>query len=130
MNNKDNNITIMWDMPDHNDKTISKNRPEIIIVKDSVNSTSKLIDMTIPSDRNIALKEIEKKSKYKDLELEIQGMWQMKTEVIPEVAGALGTVKKGMVENIKKVLERATVTDVQKICMLGFARILTKVLSV
>ena len=130
MNNKDNNITIMWDMPDHNDKTISKNRPEIIIVKDSVNSTSKLIDMTIPSDRNIALKEIEKKSKYKDLELEIQGMWQIKTEVIPEVAGALSTVKKGMVENIKKVLERATVTDVQKICMLGFARILRKALSV
>ena len=40
--------------------------------KDSVNSTCKLIDMTVPSDRNIALKEIEKKSKYKDLELEIQ----------------------------------------------------------
>ena len=94
MNNKDNNITIMWDMPVHNDRTISKNRPEFI-VKDSVNSTSKLIDMTIPSDRNIALKEIEKKSKYK---------WQMKTEVIPDVVGALGTVRKGMVENIKKVL--------------------------
>ena len=78
MNNKDNNITIMWDMPVHNDRTISKNRREII-VKDSANSTSKLIDMTIPLDRNIALKEIEKKSKYKDLELEleIQGMWQM-----------------------------------------------------
>ena len=44
-------------------------------------------------------------------------MWQMKTEVIPEVVGALGTVKKGMVENIKKVLEIGTVTDVQKICM-------------
>ena len=129
MNNKDNNITIMWNMPVHNDRTISKNRPEFI-VKDSVNSTSKLIDMTTPSDRNIELKEIERKSKYKDLELEIQGMWQIKTEVIPEVVGALGTVKKGMVENIKKVLERATVTDVQKICMLGFARILTKVLSV
>ena len=41
----------------------------------------------------------------------------MKTEVIPEVVGALGTVKKGMVENIKKVLEIGTVTDVQKICM-------------
>ena len=39
--------------------------------------------MTIPSDRNIALKEIEKKSKYKDLELEIQKMWHIKTIVIP-----------------------------------------------
>ena len=43
----------------------------IIIIKDSVNSTRKLIDMTVPSDRNITLKEIEKKSKYRDLELEM-----------------------------------------------------------
>ena len=39
--------------------------------------------MTVPSDRNIALKKNEKKSKYKDLEQEIQRMWQMTTVVIP-----------------------------------------------
>ena len=39
---------------------ITANRPDII-VKDSVNSTCKLIDMTVPSDRNVALKETEKK---------------------------------------------------------------------
>ena len=82
------------------------------------------------NNRNIGLKEIEKKSKYKDLELEIQRMWHMETVVIPVVVGALGTVKKGIVENIKKVSERATVTEIQKICMLGSARILRKVLSV
>ena len=120
MHNKDNNIAVMWDMPVNTDRTIAANRPDIII-KDSVNSTCKLIDMTVPSDRNIALKEIEKKSKYKDLELEIQRMWHMKTVVIPVVVGALGTVKKGMVENIKKVSERATVTEILKICMLGSA---------
>ena len=58
--------------------------------------------MTIQSDRNNALNEIEKKSKHKDLELEIQRMWQMKTEVIPGLVGALGTVKKGIVENTRK----------------------------
>ena len=101
MHNKDNDIIIMWDMPVNTDRTITANRPDII-VKDSVNSTRKLIDMTVLSDRNIALKEIEKKSNYKDLELEleIQRMWHMKTVVIPVVVGALGTVKKGMVENI------------------------------
>ena len=88
------------------------------------------ITMTVPSDRNIALKETEKKCKHKDLELEIQRMWHMKTVVIPVVVGALGTVKKGMVENIKKVSERANMTEIQKICMLGSARILRKVLSV
>ena len=48
----------------------------------------------------------------------------------PVVVGALGTVKKGMVENIQKVSERATVTEIQKICMLGSARIPRKVLSI
>ena len=129
MHNNDNNITIMWDMPVNTDRTITANRPDII-VKNSVNSTCKLIDMTVPSDRNIALKEIEKKSKYKDLGLEIQRMWHIKTVVIPVVVSALGSVKKGMVENIKKVSETATVTEIQKVCMLGSARILIKVLSV
>ena len=85
MHNKDNNITIMWDMPVNTDRTITANRPD----KDSVNFTCKLIDMTVPSDRNIALKETEKKSKYKDLELEIQRMWHMKTVVVPVAVGAL-----------------------------------------
>ena len=51
-------------------------------------------------------------------------------KIIIIIIGALGTVKKGMVENIKKVSERATMTEIQKICMLGSARILRKVLSV
>ena len=58
-------------MPVNTDRTITANRPDII-VKDSINSTCKLIDMTVPSDRNITLKEVEKKSTYKNLELEIQ----------------------------------------------------------
>ena len=57
-------------------------------------------------------------------------MWHMKTVVIRVVVGTLGTVKKGMVENIRKVSERANMTEIQKIYMLGSARILRKVLSV
>ena len=53
-------------------------------------------------------------------------MWQMKTEVIPVVVGAPGTIKKGMAENIKGVSERAIVTETQK----GSTRILRKVLNV
>ena len=45
-------------------------------------------------------------------------MCHIKTVVIPVVDGA---VKKGMVENIKKVSERNTVTEIQKIFMLGSA---------
>ena len=47
----------------------------------------------------------------------------MKTVVIPVVVGA-------MVENIKKVSEAVSVTEIQKISMLGSAQILRKVCSV
>ena len=73
---------------------------------------------------------MEKKSKYKDLELEIQRMWHKKTIVILVVVGAFGIIRKGMVENIKKVSETASVTEIQKISMLGSAQILRKVCSV
>ena len=43
----------------------------------------------------------------------------MKTEVIPVVVGALDTVKKDMVENIKKVSEKASVTETQNIWCWG-----------
>ena len=77
--------------------------------------------MTVPCDKNVSIKEMEKKSKYKDIEIEIQRMWKMKTEVIPIVIGALGTIRKGMEDNI---------LTVQKTCLLGTARILRKVLSI
>ena len=35
-----------------------------------------MIDMSIPSDRNVSIKEVEKLSKYKDLEIEVSKMWQ------------------------------------------------------
>ena len=100
MHNADNNITIPWDMAVNADRTITANTPDIV-VKDLTNATCKLID-TVLSDSNIALKETEKKNKYKDLELEIQRMCHMSTEVIPVVVGALGTIKKETIENIRE----------------------------
>ena len=61
MHNKDKNIR---DVPVNTDRTKTANRPDILI-KDLVNSTCKLIDMTVPSDRNIALKEMAKKASTK-----------------------------------------------------------------
>ena len=42
----------------------------------------------------------------------MQRMWYMITAVIPVAVGALDTMKKGVVENIKKVSERATTTEI------------------
>ena len=51
------------------------------------------MDISTPSERNLALKEVEKLSKYKDLEIEINRMWKMETIVIPEAIGNLGMIR-------------------------------------
>ena len=53
-----------------------------------------LRDVAISGDRNVIKKEAEKILKYKDLTIEIQCMWNVKTEVIPVIIGVTGTISK------------------------------------
>ena len=53
------------------------------------------MDVAVPSDQNISLKEFKKLSKYKDLEIEVTKMWKLKTKIIPVVIWLLGMIKKG-----------------------------------
>ena len=83
----------MWDLGIQTDRKVAANRPDII-VKDKKENKCYLIDMSVPGDCNVNAKEFEKRAKYKDLEIEIQRMWKMKTTVVPVVVGALGTMTK------------------------------------
>ena len=51
----------------------------IVIIRDR--KTGNIIDTAVPGDAGIVENEKEKVEKYKDLELEIQRMWHMKTIV-------------------------------------------------
>ena len=84
-------VTILWDMPIHTDREIKANRPDIV-VKDHQERKCLLIEVSVPTDDNVSLKEMEKLSKYKDLEIEITRMWGLKTETIPIIVGALGMI--------------------------------------
>ena len=53
-----------------------------------------IINVAISGDRNVIKKEVEKILKYKDLTIEIQRMWNVKTKVIPVIIGATGTISK------------------------------------
>ena len=48
-----------------------------------------LIDVAISGDRNVIKKEAEKILKYKDLTIEIQRMWNVRTKVIPVNLGSV-----------------------------------------
>jgi hypothetical protein len=47
-----------------------------------------LLDVAITAARNVIKKEAEKILKYKDLTVEIQRMWNVKTRVIPVMIGS------------------------------------------
>ena len=122
-------VTILWDFPIQTDRTIKANRPDIVI-KDLGAKKCTLIDMTVPADHNIAPKEYEKLSKYKDLEIEIGKMWHLDTSTVPVVVGALGALKRGSKEFIDQIPGKPDLSEVQKIALTSTAHILRKFLSI
>jgi hypothetical protein len=51
-----------------------------------------LIDVAISGHRNVIKKEAEKVLKYEDLTLEVQHMWNIKTNVTSVIIGTTGTI--------------------------------------
>ena len=87
-----------------------------------------LIDVAISGDRNVTKKEAEKILKYKDLTIEIQRMWTVKTSVIPVIIGATGTISKSFRKYMSNVPGNHEVKEPQKTATLGTAHTLWKVL--
>jgi hypothetical protein len=87
-----------------------------------------LIDVIIPGDRNVIQKEAEKVLKYKDLTIEIQCMWNIKTRVVPVTIGATGTISKSFRKYMSTKPGNHEVKEVHKTAILGTAHILWKVL--
>ena len=88
-----------------------------------------LIDVAISGDRNVMKKEAEKIIKYKDLPIEIQRMWNVKTKVIPVIIGANGTISKSCRKYVSNIPGNHEVKELQKTAILGTAHILRKVLT-
>ena len=121
-------VTILWDFLIRTDRTIQVNRPDIVI-KHNQNKTCQLIDVSVPSDSNISVKEFEKLSKYKDLKIEIAKMWKMKTKTIPAIVGALGMIKKRIQKYSNEIPGNLSHAQIQKIMFNSTAYILRRTLS-
>jgi hypothetical protein len=87
-----------------------------------------LIDVAISGNRNVIQKEAEKILKYKDLTIEIQLMWNVKTRVIPVITGATGTISKSTRKYVSNIPGNHEAMELQKTAILGTAHILRKVL--
>jgi hypothetical protein len=74
-----------------------------------------LIYVAIPGDRNVIQKEAGKILKYKDLTIEIQRMWNVKTRVIPIIIGATGTISKSFGKYVSTIQEIMTLGNYKKL---------------
>ena len=86
--------------------------------------------MSIPADKTTSVKVIEKLSKYKDLEVETERVWGVKTTAVPVVVGALGIIKKGTKQFMKNISGNITPQELQKATLRATAHISRKVLAV
>ena len=87
-----------------------------------------LKDVAISGDRNVIRKEAEKVLKYKDLTMEIQRMWNVKTKLIPVIIGATGTISNPFRKYVSNIPGKHEVREPQKTAIVGTAHILRKVL--
>ena len=73
-------------------------------------------------------KEAKKILKYKDLRIEIQRMWNVKTRAIPVIMGATGTISKSFRKYASDIPGNHDVKELQKTAILRTAHILRNVL--
>jgi len=120
-------VTVLWNQQVQTDRTNPNNKPDII-TRGNEKGTCTLIHVAISGDRNVIKKEADKILKYKDLAIEIQRMWNVKTRVIPVIIGATGTISKSFRKYVSNIPGKYEVKELQGTAMLGTAHILRKVL--
>ena len=64
-------LRLLWDFDIHTDHLISARIPDIIIINKK-ERVCKIVDVGVPADHRIKLKECEKKDKYHDLARELK----------------------------------------------------------
>ena len=80
-----------------------------------------MIDMAIAGDSKGNTKENEKRSKYKDLDIEVSRVWKVRTKIVPVVIEALGTIEGGLDQNLQLFPGHASATELQKVTLISTA---------
>ena len=126
---ENNSVKLLWDFNIFVDHVISARRPDIVVI-DKVSSVVTLIDVSIPADKHLTVKEEEKLSKYQDLRIELGRLWQKRTVMVPVVIGALGSITKRLHSFLGLLgIDSLNLYILQKTDLLGTATILRKVLQ-
>ena len=63
----------------------------------------KIVDLAVPADHRIKLKECEKKDKYFEPARELKKLWNKKLTIVPIVIGVFGTITKGLLKGLENL---------------------------
>ena len=73
----------------------------------------KIVDLAVPADHRINLKECEKKDKYLDFARELKKLWNMNVTIVPIVTGAFGKITKGLLKGLEDLEVGGRVETIQ-----------------
>ena len=122
-------VKILLDFMIQTDRVIEHRRPDIVVVE-KIGGKCFIVDIAVPGDHNVQQKELEKKTKYEDLRIEIARLWNKEVSVIPVVVGALGTLTANLKKNLKELGIPNVIPCLQKSALLGTASILRRTLGI
>ena len=122
------NHKILWDFDVQTDHLIEARQPDLIIINKEEKKCT-IVDFAVPYDSRVETKQKEKTEKYQDLRREIQKLWNMKTNIVPIIIGALGTPSLKLKDNLQELGIDMKINEIQKTVLLNTARILRKVLE-
>ena len=121
---------LLWDFNIQTYHLIPTSRPDLIIINNKKKKrTCKIVDLPVPADHRIRLKECEKRDKYLDLAKELKKLWNMQVTIIPIVIGEFRTVTKGLLKGLEDLEFGGRVETIQTTALLRTARILRRFLE-
>ena len=121
------NVKLIWNINIQCDNVMKARRPNLTLVEKKTKSCV-IIDVALTGDFRTREKEIEKIEKYENLKKKLKRLRELKkVEVVPLVIGGLGCISKGFSGWMDILGIKLNVGMVQKLVLLGTARILRKV---
>ena len=111
------------------DHLIPTRRPDLIIINKKKKRICKIVDLAVPVDHRIKLKECEKKDRYLNPARELKKLWNMKVTIVPIVIGAFATIIKGLLKGLEDLEVGGRVETIQMTALQRTAKILRRVLE-
>ena len=88
------------------EECVSVRKTELCTTWDFVHKKERvrqIIEVAIPENRTVGEKEDEQVEKYQDLAREVGKVWGVRTEAIPVVLGALGSIPRRLKDNLRTI---------------------------